>query len=178
MPTAQTVRALVRLAQAHRKVDRLLVKSGEVIRDEIRRNFDQSTNAGEYVAVDVPGLSPGEIFQPLAAYTIMRREQEGYHDDTPLKATGQTYRDIGVIKRGRRRVEIGGRTARARKLLVKQLGSQVTGILSSETRSQIPPRNPVGYRRENIAQIQQLWRSEFVLGGSADKHTVRISTRI
>lgn len=125
---------------------------------EIRDNIDKGQNAGEFRVRDA-GTLPGEVMQPLAAYTIKKRREKGLMHDDPLKETGATYRSIGLRSSTATRVVVGSKTSRGRQILRKQLGTGLTGIPSTDLREEIPPRNPIGYSRSTVAEIRDRWLS-------------------
>lgn len=144
------------IAVAHGNVQQHLRDSGLLIAGHIRDNIDRGQVAGQYRPDDT-GTTPGAPMSRLAAYTIARREAAGIHHEDPLKATGRTYREIGIRGLTSTRVTVGGTTGRSRRLLAFHFGTEVTGLLSSDLKRVVPPRNPVGYNDRVLNDIWRIW---------------------
>lgn len=146
------------LAVAHADTQRHLRDSATLIARHIQSNIDRSQAAGQFrPAADSSATGPGAAMPRLAAYTVAQRAKVGIHHDHPLKATGRTYREIGLRGLTSTRVTVGGTTARARRLLHFHLGTDVTGLPSSDLSRPVPPRNPVGYNDRVLNDVWKVW---------------------
>lgn len=142
------------IARGHLEIPRLLRHNGGVLAREFKSNIDRRQNAGEHrPGIDTSGTPPSSPMMPLAKYTLMRRNLAGIHHDHQLKATGRTYREIGIRGLTSQSVTCGGTTARSRRLLRFNYGTDVTGMLSTDIGSYVPPRTPIGYTDRTANQI-------------------------
>lgn len=148
----------------------LLDRSAEIMVKEVKGNIDKRQNAG-INRVDDAGTTPGAPMDQLSAYTISKREQEGIFHDHPLKATGEMYRSIKSIRPGKVSRTIGAKTSKNQKKLYAQLGTLHTDVVSSDKKTIIPPRNPVGYSASTGKRVEDLFLNAF---GAKDRTTAKI----
>lgn len=171
---AQFIRNVGRIARSHDNSGELLDLSAEMLVREVKGNIDKRQNAGAFRVEDA-GTVPNEPMMPLSAYTVKRREQEGIFQDHPLKATGDLYRSISVVRKNKRARTIGAKGRKNQKKLYAQLGTAHTGVVSSERRREIPPRNPVGYSQATSEKIKGIFLKGF---GARDKTQAKLVIKI
>lgn len=153
----------------------LLEQSGREIVKEVLDNIDRGQLAGQFRPdMDTSGATPGSAMKPISRYTAEHRS--GDHLD-PLKDTGQLRREIGLRNATAVHVVVGGTTTRARMLLRKHMGSDISGIGSTDLDRLVPYRSPMGYSAGVLARVLSLWDkalgADGHISGSA-KYEVRL----
>lgn len=137
----------------------LLEQAGRLIAEDIRSNIDKGQVAGEYrPEMDDSGAPPGGAMTPISRYTEEHRSQG---NSEPLKDTGRLYREIGIRNSSATKVVVGGTTRYAQMILKKQMGSDISGIGSTDLDRLIPYRSPVGYSRSVLAAVLSLLDNAF-----------------
>lgn len=159
MSLLQVAASLQKTAQSLRETEVLLEQAGGLIVNEIKDNIDRGQVAGEFRPVmDTTGAPANGPMSPISKYTLSHRAQA--HSD-PLKDTGRLYREIGTRNKSAVRIVIGGVTSRARMLLRKHMGSDISGIGSTDLDRPVPYRSPVGYSGRVLAQVLSLFGNAF-----------------
>ena len=165
-----------RIAQGLRNIPQTLEAAGDLIANEVKANIDNSRQAGEHRAIETLDFGPGSEMDPISSYTRKKREEQGIVGTKPLKATGRLYRSIGTRRRGFT-VRVGPKSAAMRDRLWKMMGTQKTGIESTDLGKAIPPRNPLGYSPATRKKILAMFEDSLGVRGkgvTVIKREVRI----
>jgi hypothetical protein len=168
MSLGRVSKSIREIAQTLRDTPKLLEKSGEILASEVRGNVHDSSTGGPFRNSADFDHTPGTSFTKLSQFTLKERERNGIFGVTPLIATGQLLRDIGTRKTGSQGlvVKVGPKTRRSRDILRKQMGTNITGILSSTLQRSIPARNPMGYDQATLRLILSLWENALSRSGN------------
>jgi hypothetical protein len=157
-----------RIVSSHRNYGDLLDLAAKRIVREVKDNFDRGQNAGKYRVKDAGSLPNTPMDRP-SEYTLKKREN---HSDAPLKDTGALYNSISVVGRTQLGRRVGAKGAKNQKKLHAQLGTDYTGILSSDLMREIPPRNPMGFKESTWGEVRKSFLTGF---GAEDKASGKIT---